>query len=372
MTKKTRILHVIPNFGPGGAERLLVNLLEAFDHARFEVEAVSLYPESGTILEKEIGEKRFKVHFLNKHRGLDLRMFPQLCRLFRGFRPHVVHTHRYALRYTLLPALLRRVPLQIHTVHSVAQKEVDRFGRLVQQIAFRSSQVIPVSISSQVSSTVRALYGYGVHTPVIYNGIPIAEFVFAQEKNGAGSERHVVLLNVGRFAAPKNHLLLIQAFALAVKDYPAMQLRLVGDGGLRPVVEKSVAEMGLEEKVLFLGMRDDVPGLLAGSDLFVLSSDYEGVPLAVLEAMATGKPVVSTAVGGIPELVEEGITGCLVPPRDPQALAQRILHLAGDPLLRQCMGKAARERALRRFDIARTAREYEALYLELLKKRVKP
>ena len=146
-----------------------------------------------------------------------------------------------------------------------------------------------------------------------------------------------------------------------------MKLWLVGDGPLRPAVEKAIVKMGLERKVLFLGIRDDVPQLLAASDVFVLSSDYEGVPLTVLEAMAAGKPVVATAVGGVPELIEDGETGILVPPRNPEALAQGILRLAKDASLRQRMGKAARERAQERFDISRTAREYEALYLRLLK-----
>jgi glycosyltransferase involved in cell wall biosynthesis len=99
-----------------------------------------------------------------------------------------------------------------------------------------------------------------------------------------------------------------------------------------------------------------------------LSSDYEGVPLSVLEAMAAGKPVIATAVGGVPELVEDGVTGVLVPPRNPEALARGILRLAKDADLRRRMGKAAQERALERFDISRTAREYEALYLNLLEK----
>ena len=364
--KKVRVLHIIPNFGAGGAERLLVDLLEAFDQERFEVAAVSLYPESGTILEEEIKEKGLKVYFLNKRRGLDLRMIPQLYRLFRAFRPDVVHTHRYVLRYTLLPMLFCRVPVRVHTVHSVAQKEVDRIGKLVHWIAFRLGGVVPISISREVANTVRAVYGRGIHTPVIYNGIPTTRFVSRAGRDNAKKEKNVVLLHVGRFAPEKNHLLLIEAFALALKEYPTMQLWLVGDGSLRPAVEKAIAEMRLAGKVLFLGIRDDVPKLLAGCETFILSSDYEGVPLAVLEAMAAGKPVIATTVGGVPELVEDGVTGILVPPRDPQALAQAILRLVKDPDLRQRMGKAAQERTLERFDIARTAREYEALYLKLL------
>lgn len=366
MTRK-KILHILPNFGLGGAEQLVVDLMEATDKERFEVAAVSLYPESGTILEKEIREKELQVYFLNKHRGLDLRMIPQLYRLFRIFRPDVVHTHLYALRYTLLPTLFCRIPVRVHTVHNVAQKEVDRVGKLVHWIAFRLGKVVPVSISREVANTVRAVYGRGIHTPVIYNGIPTKWFVSSAGQDNTKKEKDVVLLHVGRFAPQKNHLFLIEAFALAAKEHPTMQLWLVGDGPLRPAVEKAVVEVRLEGKVSFLGIRDDVPKLLAASDVLVLSSDYEGVPLTVLEAMAAGKPVIATAVGGVPELVEDEVTGILVPPRNPEALARGILRLARDPDLRQRMGKAAQERALARFDISRTAREYEALYLKLLK-----
>jgi glycosyltransferase involved in cell wall biosynthesis len=365
MTRKLRVLHIIPNFGPGGAERLLVNLLEAFDHERFDVVAVSLYPESSTILEKEIMEKGLKVYFLNKRRGLDLRMIPQLYRLFRAFHPDVVHTHLSVLRYTLLPTLFCHVPVRLHTVHNVAQKEVDRVGKLVHWLAFRLGNVVPVSISQEVANTVRSVYGRGIHTPVIYNGIPTTRFVSSAGRGNAKKEKGVVLLHVGRFAPQKNHLLLIEAFALAVKEYPTMQLWLVGDGPLRPAVEKAIVEMRLEGKVLFLGIRDDVPKLLAGCEAFILSSDYEGMPLAVLEAMAAGKPVVATAVGAVPEVVKNAVTGILVPPRDAKALAQAMIQLANNPELRQRFGRAGQKRAMEMFDITRTAREYEALYLKL-------
>ncbi|GEA16569.1 glycosyl transferase family 1 [Moorella sp. E308F] len=367
MLHKIKVLHIIPNFGAGGAERLLVNLLEAFDRERFEVAAVSLYPESVTILEKEIKKKELKVYFLNKRRGLDLRIIPQLNSLFRSFRPDVIHTHLYVLRYTLLPTLFCKVPVRVHTVHNIAQKEVDWLGKLVHWIAFRLGGVVPVSISQEVANTVRDIYGQGINTPLIYNGIPTTRFVSKARRNNAKSEKDVVLLHIGRFAPQKNHKLLIEAFALAVKEYTTMQLWLVGDGPLRRAVERLVKERELEEKVFFLGIRDDVPELLADSDVFILPSDWEGVPLTVLEAMAADKPVIATAVGGVPELVEDGVTGILVPPCNSYALAQGILRLVKNTDLRQRMGKAAQKRALERFDITRTAREYEALYLKLLR-----
>lgn len=369
MTEKVRVLHILPNFGPGGAERLVVNLMEAADKERFEVAAVSLYPESGTILEKEIKEKGLKVYFLNKHRGLDLRMIPQLYRLFRSFRPDIVHTHLYVLRYTLFPTILCRIPVRVHTVHTVAHKEVDRIGKIVHWIAFHLGGVVPVSISREVANTVRVVYGQGVYTPVIYNGIPTTHFVSEAGQNNVRLKKDMVLLHVGTFAPQKNHLLLIEAFALAVKEYPMMQLWLVGDGPLRPDIEKLTKEKGLEGKVLFLGLRDDIPKLLSNSDIFLLPSAWEGVPLTVLEAMAAGKPVIATAVGGVPELVKDGETGILVPPGDPQALVQAILPLVKDPMLRERMGKEGQRRAIERFDITQTAREYEELYIGLLKEK---
>lgn len=365
MPDKLRVLHVIPNLRPGGAERLLVSLLAASNRERFETQAVSLYPESRSILEQEVEKKGLKVSFLKKHRGPDLRMLPQLYRLFCVFRPHIVHTHLSVLRYTLLPALFCRIPVQVHTLHNVASREVDGFGKLVHWLAFRRGMVVPVSISSEVANTFRALYGSDVHTPVICNGIPTWQFYSGFAREVQRRDR-VVLLHVGSFAPQKNHLLLIQAFAILAKEHPDMHLWLVGNGALRPRMERTVAEMGLEAKVVFWGVRDDVPRLLAASDVFVLSSDYEGMPLAVLEAMAAGKPVVATAVGGVPELVEDGVTGILVPPGETEALAGGILRVLSDPGLRESMGQRAQEVALERFDIARTAREYEALYSSLL------
>jgi len=364
--KKVRVMHVVPNFGPGGAERLVVDLLGAFDPNRFEVAAASLYPESGTMLEREIREKGIEVFYLSKRRGPDPRMIPQLHRLFCSFRPDVVHTHLYVLRYTLLPTLLSRVPARAHTVHNIAQKEVDGIGKLVHRIAFRLASVVPVSISQEVADTVRATYGRNIHTPLIYNGIPTKQFVSKTARSATPKGKSHVWIHIGRFAPQKNHLLLVEAFALAVREHPEMELWLVGDGPLRAAVEAAVTELDLEAKTSFLGLRADVPQLMASSDALVLSSGWEGLPLTVLEAMAAGKPVVATAVGGVPELVEDGATGILVPPGDAKALAQGLLRLAQDPDLRRRMGRAAQKRAIERFDIARAAREYEALYLRLL------
>lgn len=361
--RKIRILHTLPNFGPGGAERLVVDLLEATDKVCFEVAALSLYPEMGTILEKEIKRKGLCVYFLDKHFGMDLSMFPKIYRFLRSFRPDIVHTHRYVLRYTLLPALFCRIPVQVHTVHNLASREVDRPGKIIHWVAFRLASVVPVSISGEIANTVRSVYGQNIKTPVIYNGIPVQKFSSVPPPM---DKENLVILHIGRFAPQKNHRLLIEAFALTLREYPHMQLWLAGDGSLRPAIEQTVKEKGLESQVVFLGIRDNVPELLRQCDMLVLSSDWEGMPITVLEAMAAARPVVATAVGGVPELVDDGVNGLLVPPGDAEVLAQGIVKLARDPALRYKMGMAGRRKALDRFDIAHTAREYEMLYLRLL------
>ena len=169
----------------------------------------------------------------------------------------------------------------------------------------------------------------------------------------------------------KNHSLLLQAFASVSRQLPDALLLLVGPPDrLNPDYAESLRrlaqELGVESCVRFLGSRADVPDILRASDVFVLSSDYEGNPLSVLEAMATGLPVVSTAVGGVPELVQHGATGLLVPAGDARALAEAITQLGRDADQRAAMGHAARQTALERFDVRAMSRAYAALYQQLL------
>ncbi|MEM3071799.1 MAG: glycosyltransferase [Candidatus Anstonellales archaeon] len=363
--KKCRVLHIIPNFRPGGAERLVIELMKASDQEIFEIAAVSLYPESGTILEKEINKNDLKVFYCDKKIGLDLRMFYKLYRIFKEFKPDVVHTHLSVLRYSLLPSILCRIPLRVHTVHSIAQKEVDRIGKIIHFYAFRFAGVVPIGISQNIAASIKEIYGKHIYVPVIYNGVPTASYV-SQPGKVLQKEKNKIILHVGSFSTAKNHPLLIEAFEIVQKECPETRLWLVGEGPNIPKVKSLVDEKGLSCCVSFLGIRDDVPTLIASSDIFVMSSDWEGLPLAVIEAMAAGKPVVTTNVGAIPEIVKDGESGIVVPPGNRENLANAILRLLRDHALRERMGNQAKKRAISSFDISRTAREYENLYLYML------
>jgi len=365
---KYRILHVIPNFFPGGAERLVVELMSAFDKTAFKVAAVSLYPKSETILDREIYEKGLEVFYLNKRLGFDIRMFKQLYDLFYSFKPDVVHTHLSVLRYALPPMMQCKIPVRVHTVHSIAQNEIDRFGRIIHRYAFRFAGVVPVGISREVAETIKMIYGQDIQVPVVYNGVFTTKYCM-KEKVKERKESNTNLIHVGSFKPAKNHHLLIEAFGLAIKECPDLRLWLVGDGPALNDVRDHVKRKGLSDYVSFLGTRDDVPDLLAASDIFVLSSDWEGMPLAVIEAMAAGKPVIATCVGAIPEMVRDGVEGLIVPPGDKEAIVNAILRLTLDSNEREQMGRAASRRAKETFDISRTAEEYEALYLNFLKNR---
>jgi glycosyltransferase involved in cell wall biosynthesis len=368
------VFQVIPSLTVGGAERLVVHLMEHLSRERFSPVCICLESPLGTHYEARVRALGAPLYFLEKREKMSLGVLRKLDALFRQYRPAVVHTHILGLNYAY-PLMIRyRTPARVYTVHSLAEKDVGRrTGPIVRAMAFRYQLggVVPVAIADEVRVTIQRVYGYP-DPPLIPNGVPTDEYApdpdrRVQWRQAHGIEPHAtVLVHVGRFAPPKNHALLIEAFAQVRSDAP-LYLLLVGGGELENAVREQVSALGLQERVRFLGVRADVADILRASDVFVLSSRVEGNPLSVLEAMAAGLPVVSTAVGGVPELVREGETGLLVPSEDAGALAQAMQALVDDPARRQAMGAAARQYAVAHFDIRHTVRGYEQLYESLLK-----
>jgi glycosyltransferase involved in cell wall biosynthesis len=347
----------------GGAEHMAGDLMAALS-ARHEVAALSLYGLTDSVLEGRLRQAGVSLWQLRKREGFDPSMLFGVDRIIREFRPHVLHTHLYVLRY-VLPALLRRpVPLAVHTVHNQAEHEADFFGRMVQRFAFRK-RVIPVAISNEIARSVERVYG--IHCgAIIPNCIKVERYLEEPDEGIRWREEHgfspdaVLLTSAGRLSAQKDPLMLVQAFA-AVSD-PRAHLLMLGEGALRQQVMELVRSLELEPRVHLLGKRDDVAQCLAASDIFVMASRWEGNPLAVMEAMASGLPVVGTAVGGVPELVASGRHGILVPPGEPAALARAMEFLCLNPEARRSMGAAARARARREFTLQRMVDAYEDLY----------
>jgi len=174
---------------------------------------------------------------------------------------------------------------------------------------------------------------------------------------------------IGRFHPQKGIEVLIEAFARIAPDRPGLWLLLVGDGELRPRLRALSEASGGSARTIFTGAREDIPRILAALDLFVLPSLWEGLPLALLEAMAAGLPVVASDVGGVPEILVDGETGCLVPPRDPAALAAAILEFVDHPEIRQRLGAAGQQRVKESFSAQNLVARLTALYEELLLKK---
>jgi glycosyltransferase involved in cell wall biosynthesis len=370
------VFQIISSLVPAGAERLVVHLVEYIDRERFAPVCISLTDPVGSHLEARVQQLGVPLYFLGKGDKMSFEVLRKLDALFRQYRPAVVHTHLLALNYAY-PLMIRyRTPARLYTVHNLAEKDLGlRTAPIVRALAFRYrlGKVVPVAIAEEVRASIQRLYGYP-DPPLIPNGIPTDEYApdpdaRAQWRQAHGIEPHAtVLTHIGRFATQKNHALLIEAFA-RVRTSAPLYLLLVGGGELENTVREQVAQLGLENRVRFLGIRSDVADILRASDAFVLSSRWEGNPMSVMEAMAAGLPVVSTAVGGVPELVREGETGLLVPSEDAGALARALQALVDDPVRRQAMGAAARQHAIAHFDIRHTVRGYEQLYESLLRKR---
>jgi glycosyltransferase involved in cell wall biosynthesis len=289
----------------------------------------------------------------------------ELIRLFRQLRPDVVHANSSkAGLLGRLAAFLARIDVRIFCAHGWAF--ATHRGRTAALYLWADRLMRPLTTATICVSESERRRGVAARTCdpdrtfVIPNGIDVAAAAQATYRNPVPT-----VVSVGRLAPPKDFPTLVRALARATSPYRGV---IAGEGPDRDAVETAVAEAGLDGRIELAGERSDVPDLLAASDVFVLSSTSEAMPMSVLEAMAAGLPIVGAAVGGIPELVEDGVNGLLFTPGDVDALAGHLDELLSDVELRARMGRASRERAERLFDVSRFRAAHAAVYRELLRR----
>jgi len=362
---KIRVLEVLASLRRAGAERVAVSLAAGLDPARFDCEVVSLFDAFSDGFEPLLEAAGIRVHHLGKRPGLDLRILARLASVIRSFRPEIVHTHSYVLRYALPARLLTGGGRIVHTIHNQAQQETgDAWGPWVQRAANRAG-VRTVAVSFSVAQSYRELYRRPPDT-VICNGIDLDRFRPSvgtwKSANGFSSTDHLVV-SVARLEPQKNPMALIGAFTTALGGDPAWHLLMVGDGSLRSEAEARAQALGMERRIHFLGVRFDVDALLPECDIFAMASQWEGMPMAIIEAMAAGLPVVGTEVDGVAELVTHN-TGLLVPAGETSPMAEALATLARDPRMRYELGRAAREDALA-FGVDRMVDGYARLFTSL-------
>jgi glycosyltransferase involved in cell wall biosynthesis len=366
---KHRVLHVLANLGAGGAERMAVHIVLGLNRQRFEPAVVAFSGRYGSDLEQQLDQAGIKTWFLGKGPGFDWRTYYRLHRVFKEFRPDIAHTHVHVMRYAFPSLVYFKPRLMVHTVNNIAECEIEPRARWLQSLAYRRG-VIPVAVAREVAASLERVYGIG-NSRVVWNCIPTDLYASPQTpgatwraKQGFSNE-DVLFVCVARFAPQKNHDLLISAFAKGPASDPRAHLVLAGQGVLRAQLQVRVNQLGLTNRVHFLGLRTDIPDVLGAADIFVLGSDYEGNPLSVIEAMAAGLPIVSTAVGGVPELLQNGKEGFIVQPGNADGLSEAMVTLLNDSNLRRMMGVAAAVRAKAKFDVSAMVRAYEQLYDEV-------
>jgi glycosyltransferase involved in cell wall biosynthesis len=281
----------------------------------------------------------------------------------------VIHLHgtRAGFFGTLALSTLACSPRVVYTVHGLscnrqASQPIKRlFARVERFIAQRADRVISVSEHDRTFGVEAGLLPAD-RTCSIPNSIAVPSL---EEPSGKPSGR-AEILTVGRLVPQKGIEVLLQAARAVVERHPNAQFSLAGDGPLRPALEEQARRLGISDHIRFLGTVKDAPRLLAGCDLFVLPSLWEGMPISLLEAMGAGRPAVATAVSGSRELILEEETGMLVPPNDPAALAEAVTRMLDDPQGARAMGARARDRVRREFSMDRMVDSTHALYCNLL------
>ena len=357
-----KILQIIPTFGVGGAETMCAGLCRQLQAMGHEVTAVSLSGDR-TPITRGLEAAGVSIRYLDKALGLDLGCVGRLKRVIREEKPDILHTHLHALKYAALAG--GNLPI-VHTVHNQAAQEAVFLDQQIGRRLFRAGRALPVALTGEIRQSVAQLYGLEEgKIPIVTNGIDLTR---CQEKGEYTLHYPIEILHVGRFFPQKNHKCILQAATILKKKGINARVRCYGDGPLLEEIRGQTRELGLENQVLLEGITEDVYSRMAESDLFILPSSWEGMPMTVIEAMGTGLPVIAARVGGIPDMLRDGESGLLIDPT-PQALAQAIERLTKDEALRQHLGEEARKDA-QRFSLPAMARGYEALYQSRLEARL--
>lgn len=367
-----KILHLFSTLPIGGAEDRLRTLLLNMDKDRFDP-LVCCIGEKGVIGE-EIASFGFEVISLNrmKHRRWDWRIVRDLTSLIRDRKIELMHTQLYhANMYGRLAAFRANIPVvitecNIYKSYKYKRKVINRF------LGKRTDRVI--AVSNSVRDYVLGRDGLDpAKVIVVNNGVDITRFKPAANKEkvearrSLGIEPEVELLGtVSRLSTQKGLSFLLKALASILNRSPDLKLIIVGSGSLEEELKDEAARLNITDSVRFLGARRDVPDILKALDIFVMPSLWEGFPRALLEAMATGLPVVAARVGGVADAIEDSVSGLLVEPTDVQGLAASISEMLNDSALAERLGKKAREVVEADFSVSGMVDSMAKLYTEVL------
>jgi glycosyltransferase involved in cell wall biosynthesis len=365
------LTYLITDLRPAGAERIVYELATRLDPRRYRISVVCVWRKRGEVglwLEKA----GIPVYYLDVRYKIDGVKFLELVRFLKRSGTHILHCHLFHANLLGIPAgRLAGTRVILSTVHVAEKRFLPWRFLLYRAVSPWTERIICVSEGVRESFLRRT----GIRrdrVTLIRNGIDVNRFTHPNRGGRTGVDRirkglglppdAVLVGTVGRLDPQKGHPYLIRAVPAVLRHFPETYFLLVGRGDREPPLRRLAGSLGVENRVLFTGFRNDIPDLLHALDIFLLPSLYEGLPLALIEAGAASLPVVATSVAGVSELMRDGDTGILVRPGDPGEIAGALVRMLGNRELARKMGERLRERIVRDFPIESTIRQTDALY----------
>lgn len=371
--RKIKILYIHHTFRSQSYNSQLWEFAKRVDRSRYEI-WISCLREGGPY------EERFRalglaVHNFDMKSVFDPRIVPRVAAFLRSRKADIVHTGLLpADIYGRIAARISGVPFIVTTIHNIddyrrekrlfLQKMMDRATMLLNTHVITCARAVEKEIARwpEARRKLKTIY-YGIDSERFH-----PEYETGDLRCELGLEKGCTVVGtVARHFPQKGLETLLEAAARVAEVHPHVRFLMVGDGPLTGTLKRMARELGLHGRVRFAGFREDIPEVLAAMDIFVLPSLWEGLPNSIIEAMLSEKPVIATSVCGIPEEVDDGVTGFLVPPQDPRRLAGALIRLLEKPGMREAMGKRGRKKALTLFSADAMVRNYDDFYTHLLR-----
>ena len=370
---KKKLLIVMDSMNVGGIEKRLIDLITNLDKSKYKCTVCTFY---GGKLIQEYQNNNIKVIFFNpeKRKGiLGIIKFIRFSKFLKSNKFDIaLMFFPRSIVYGTMITKLRKIPLIISFRENSRLKI---YQKKIQLSFLKFSNLFVNKVIAVSENTRRFTIKYVKLNPkkiiAIPNGIDLKRFNkkinIKKIKKEFNLDKEKIITIIARLNPQKNHKNFLKAASIIAKSIPNTKFLIVGDGKLRKKLENYSNFLGISKKIIFTGIRKDIPEILKISDIFILSSDYEGLPITILEAMASSKPIVATNVSGNPEAVVHNKTGILVPPKNSEALAKAVIKLLKNKKLRKQMGKQGRRRVEKYFTIEKMIKEYEKVFDSLIK-----
>jgi glycosyltransferase involved in cell wall biosynthesis len=369
-----KVLLMIDDAAVGGGQRHVLWLAERLDRDRFQV---SVACQNRGYLVDELRKRDITVYPLSMSNYLSFTSLWRCVRLLRNIDPTVLHTHGGTAGFVgRVASLFAPVKGIIHTYHGIHYLH---YGVSIRRILYTWMDRLLLRWTDRLICVAQNDFDLGsrsgvinpTKSVVIRNGIDVHHYGSNRRLSDVGNRdkgnsNHKIVGTIGRLHVQKGHAYLIEAAKLVVEKFPSTVFQIIGDGELRQSLERRSRTLGIENNVQFLGTRPDVPELLAHMDVFVLPSLWEGMPIVILEAMAARKPIVASDVDGVSEIVLDKEDGILVPPKNPEKLAQVIILILTDQDLAECLGQRGFDKVVSQFGIDTTVARTQELYDSVL------